>query len=75
MRGHYEESREVKAWRELRNAAAAYAARQLIDMNAGPDKTLEEQRLTAAAMAFSEATKPAKRRRTSQLPSESRSDG
>lgn len=60
MRGHVEESEEVKAWRELRQAARAYAARFLKDMHSGPISvdTIEEAGLRIASLVYADAVRP-----------------
>ena len=64
MRGYVEESPEVKARRALQVAAKAYAARYLTSFSPGD----AEGNLTAAALAYAEATRPAKRNRRKAAP-------
>lgn len=59
MIGHYEESLEVVARRELRAAARAYAAAYLTHSNA----TKEEEALADAAKNFAVALEPPRKTR------------
>lgn len=64
MRGHVEESEEVKAWRDLRRAANAYAARFLKDMHSGSGSvdTIEEAGLRIASLVYADAVRPLSKR-------------
>jgi hypothetical protein len=62
MRGYAEESEEVKAARDLREAARKFTGAELV-YGIGRGADLEESRLLAAAVTYAESLKPKRRKK------------